>query len=451
VASPETTVVEPDTTSSGATADHPPSRAGAIDHIFLSYKSEDRHRARVVAEALERRGWPVWWDRDIQAGQAFRRVIANALEDAGCVVVLWSEGSVTSEWVLEEAQEAKARSILIPVLLDDVRQPLGFGQTQAASLVGWDGSSDDPMLGELLRGVATLLGFVEVPPLLNDEEWAAVSESARSVRSRAAAARATEERATAEAAREAAERAGVEREAAAHAGDADVEADAAKRQAEATAAAQAATRAAEEREAAMAAELAEEHAAELRAVAARKAAMHAEVEAAEETAHAAEARAEAARAARIVATGKIGVSEAAIAKASWFRFPREGVATFLGAALVAIAVFLPWIAEGDESEQAASELSLQVLFDYENAAGSGGSVGTLLLVVAIAGGVLALFRIPRFVTVLLGVVAVLVAMLFLVAVLRFLTGDERADQYFEVLRLGPAATLVGGLLMLSGR
>jgi hypothetical protein len=411
----------------------------------------------VVAEALERRGWPVWWDRDIQAGQAFREVIAKALADASGVVVLWSEGSVVSEWVLEEAQEAKARNILIPAMLDEVRQPLGFGQTQAANLVGWDGDPGDPALGDLLRGVAALLGFAEVPPLLDDEEWEAIAESARGARAMAAAARATEERAAAETAKAVAERAGVEREAAAHAGEAEVEADAARRQAEATAAVQAATRAAEEREAAMAVELAEEHAAELRAVAARKAAAAAEIEAAEEATHAAEAQAEAARAARIVATGRIGVAEAAIAKASWFRFPREGVATLLGALLVAISVFLPWIDQGvvgfpwidQEGEQTALDLPVEVLTNTDAEPGTG--VGTLLLVVAIAGGVLALFRIPRFITVLLGGVAVLVALAFLVQVLRFLTDSDIAEEYFQVVRLGPAATLAGGLLMLSGR
>jgi hypothetical protein len=34
-----------------------------MSDIFLSYKSEDRPRAKVIAEALERHGYSVWLDR----------------------------------------------------------------------------------------------------------------------------------------------------------------------------------------------------------------------------------------------------------------------------------------------------------------------------------------------------------------------------------------------------
>ncbi len=243
----------------------------------------------------------MWWDREIQPGQAFRSVIARALEDAACVVVLWTERSVVSEWVQEEAQEAKARNILVPALLDDVRQPIGFGQTQAANLIAWDGDPDDEVMGDLLRGVAMLLGFAAVPPLLDDDEWAALVESARLAHGRAAAARATEQRAAAEEARKAAERAGAEREMAARAGEAVAAAEAAEREAVARAAEEAATKEAEEREAAIAAESAAEHAANLRAAAARRAAKEAEARAAEEGAKAAEEGAERAAAQRAAA------------------------------------------------------------------------------------------------------------------------------------------------------
>jgi hypothetical protein len=138
--------------------------------VFLSYQSADRERARAVAEVLERRGWPVWWDRDIQAGEAFRNMIEQALSDAACVVVLWTAQSVDSEWVQEEAQVAKSRGVLVPVLLDDVRQPLGFGQVQAADLVPWEGSPADPHLDALLRGVAAFMEEEGIPPMLDDAE-----------------------------------------------------------------------------------------------------------------------------------------------------------------------------------------------------------------------------------------------------------------------------------------
>ena len=56
--------------------------------IFISYAREDRERTRTVASALQARGWSVWWDRDVKAGQAFDQAIEHELETAKSVVVL---------------------------------------------------------------------------------------------------------------------------------------------------------------------------------------------------------------------------------------------------------------------------------------------------------------------------------------------------------------------------
>lgn len=127
-------------------------------HIFISYKHEDRLRARSLADVLETFGWQVWWDREIKAGQTYRKVIGDALDAAGCVIVLWTTNSIDSEWVQEEAQQGKERGVLVPVLLDDVRPPLGFGQVQAADLVGWSEQADDPSLAEVLAAIEAVYG-----------------------------------------------------------------------------------------------------------------------------------------------------------------------------------------------------------------------------------------------------------------------------------------------------
>ena len=73
--------------------------------IFLSYASEDRPKAKVLAYALEQQGWSVWWDRVIPAGKKFADVIDEEIANARSVVVAWSRISVTKDWVLEEADE----------------------------------------------------------------------------------------------------------------------------------------------------------------------------------------------------------------------------------------------------------------------------------------------------------------------------------------------------------
>ncbi len=124
--------------------------------IFISYAHEDAKRASMLAEALELRGWSVFWDRRIPAGKTFASAIGQAIAKARCIVVLWSATSVASNWVLEEAEEGRERSILLPVLLEDVRPPLGFRVIKAADLTGWQGEQDHPGLVGLFSAIERL-------------------------------------------------------------------------------------------------------------------------------------------------------------------------------------------------------------------------------------------------------------------------------------------------------
>jgi hypothetical protein len=122
--------------------------------IFLSYASEDRERASRLARSLETCGWSVWWDRKIIAGQTFDQVIEHELETAKSVVVLWSKGSISSEWVKNEAAVAAERGVLVPALIDPVKLPLEFRRKQAADLVRWDGDPSHQGFQALCDGIA---------------------------------------------------------------------------------------------------------------------------------------------------------------------------------------------------------------------------------------------------------------------------------------------------------
>lgn len=86
--------------------------------IFVSYAQENEARAEAFARALRREGWSVFQDRTIPPGQAWDEHIEQELEDASCVVVLWSEAACASHWVREEAEEARKRGILVPALIE---------------------------------------------------------------------------------------------------------------------------------------------------------------------------------------------------------------------------------------------------------------------------------------------------------------------------------------------
>ena len=126
--------------------------------IFLSYTEKDREVARRVASTLEAVGWKVWWDRRIPAGETWRSVLENALEDMRCMVVLWSSRSIESEWVYEEASEGRRLGKLMPVMIEAVRPPAGFREIQAADLTGWDGSRDFDGMQMLIADLEALLG-----------------------------------------------------------------------------------------------------------------------------------------------------------------------------------------------------------------------------------------------------------------------------------------------------
>ncbi len=129
-----------------------------MSDIFLSYKSEDRPRAKIIAEALEQQGYSVWWDRKIPPGKTFEQVIVENLDATRCVIVLWSKKSVLSDWVKEEADKGKKRQILVPVLIDDVEIPMGFSRMQAAQLVGWQGTLPNPDFDLLLNSISEIVG-----------------------------------------------------------------------------------------------------------------------------------------------------------------------------------------------------------------------------------------------------------------------------------------------------
>jgi len=103
--------------------------------VFISYAREDRRRIRrLVGVLVEERGWAIWFDEELRAGEQFPRVIQQALEQARCVLVVWSRRSVESRWVIAEASEGWNRGVLVPVRLDDSEPPLPFRQTEATDL-----------------------------------------------------------------------------------------------------------------------------------------------------------------------------------------------------------------------------------------------------------------------------------------------------------------------------
>ena len=129
-----------------------------MSDIFISYKREDQATARKLADALEREGLSVWWDPKLRVGEHFDDVIEKALNEAKCVIVMWSNLSVNSEYVKSEATEALEQKKLVPVKIEDVNLPFRFKRVQTLSLHDWDGSKDFSEFRRLVDDISTILG-----------------------------------------------------------------------------------------------------------------------------------------------------------------------------------------------------------------------------------------------------------------------------------------------------
>jgi adenylate cyclase len=125
--------------------------------VFVSYSRSDKARVAPLVAAIEAKGWSVWWDPAIEAGQQFDDQIDAELQAASAVLVVWTPTSVASRWVRGEARDAADRGILVPVRFDDTRLPIDVRAIQTTDLDKW---GEDPLSApfqDLIRSLATVI------------------------------------------------------------------------------------------------------------------------------------------------------------------------------------------------------------------------------------------------------------------------------------------------------
>lgn len=102
--------------------------------VFLSYSDSDADPARLLANALARRGARVWLDEnELRAGDDIAQRIDQGLASADIFLVLISQTSVGSPWIQREIGRAASVTTghsevrLVPVRLGDVELPPVLG------------------------------------------------------------------------------------------------------------------------------------------------------------------------------------------------------------------------------------------------------------------------------------------------------------------------------------
>ena len=125
--------------------------------VFVSYARSDKARVAPLVAAIEAKGWSVWWDPAIAAGQQFDDQIDAELEAASAVLVVWTPTSVASRWVRGEARDAAERGILVPVRFEEARLPIDVRAIQTTDLDKWREDPTSAPFQELLRSLRAVI------------------------------------------------------------------------------------------------------------------------------------------------------------------------------------------------------------------------------------------------------------------------------------------------------
>jgi adenylate cyclase len=125
--------------------------------VFVSYARSDKARVAPLVAAIEAKGWSVWWDPAIAAGQQFDDQIDTELQAASAVLVVWTPTSVASRWVRGEARDAAERGILVPVRFEDARLPIDVRAIQTTDLDKWGEDPASAPFQGLLRSLGDVI------------------------------------------------------------------------------------------------------------------------------------------------------------------------------------------------------------------------------------------------------------------------------------------------------
>lgn len=110
--------------------------------IYISYQHTDSNVVRIISNELQKRGHNILIDENIlKIGQDWRKVLLDSLREADGVLVLISENSLRSDYVISEIGTARAyvaessnSKFLIPIIYGDIPIPSIINDLQCIRL-----------------------------------------------------------------------------------------------------------------------------------------------------------------------------------------------------------------------------------------------------------------------------------------------------------------------------
>lgn len=118
--------------------------------VFLSYKREDRAWVQTLRDSLIQNGIPIWWDDDIPGDRHWDDEIDAHLERATIVLTVWTDKSVASREVKNEALYAIRNAKLVQVQTGNPKLGPRYEAIQCSDLSAWTPSHAHPDFDRLV-------------------------------------------------------------------------------------------------------------------------------------------------------------------------------------------------------------------------------------------------------------------------------------------------------------
>ena len=129
--------------------------------VFISYSRKDTKIVDEFVNRLESEGVRVWIDRDgVESGDAFKRVIVNAIKESALFMFFSSESSNSSPWTTKEVGIAvNYQKPIIPIKLDKTlyNEDIEFDLVNLDYIDYSNPAMQQPMMEKLVRTIKSKL------------------------------------------------------------------------------------------------------------------------------------------------------------------------------------------------------------------------------------------------------------------------------------------------------
>ena len=124
--------------------------------LYISYGLREALWVNKLVTMLDAQGFTVCWEHAVAPGDDVRTDESmQALNNAKCVLAVWSDTSVADFWVLSDAERAVEQSKLISVVAKSAVIPKTFRRSETIFMQNWDAQSQDAeFFGKLLKIIA---------------------------------------------------------------------------------------------------------------------------------------------------------------------------------------------------------------------------------------------------------------------------------------------------------